>query len=114
LPVNSSPTSNLLGHRLDPLGESLAQLPIGGVDEHLTLVVDVDLGLELLLEGANGLAALADHDADLLRVDLHRHDARRVGRQLAARRVDHVGHLAEDELAGLVRLRGGRRAGCRR
>ena len=66
----------------------------------MPLVVDVDLGLELLLERADRLAALADQQADLLRVDLDRGDARRVLGQLRARGVDHLRHLAQDERPG--------------
>src|SRR3954468_16269309 len=95
---------DLLGHLADPRDEGVALLAVGGVDEHGAVVVDVDLGLELLLHPADRLAALADDHADLRRVDLDRLDARRVQRQLAARRLDDLGHLAEDELARLVGL----------
>src|SRR5215212_3802007 len=95
---------DLLGHLADPLDERVALLAVGGVDEHGAVVVDVDLGLELLLHPADRLAALADDHADLRRVDLDRLDARRVQRQLAARRLDDLAHLAEDELARLVGL----------
>ena len=74
---------DLLGHRADALGERLAQLAVGGVDEHLALVVDVDLRLELVRQAADRLAALADEQADLVRVDLDGEDPRRVRRQLA-------------------------------
>src|SRR4051794_16186029 len=96
---------DLLGHRADPLGQLLAELAVGGVHEDLAVVVDVDLRLELLRQAADRLAALADQQADLRRVDLHRDDARRVGRQLLARPVDHRGHLAQDVQAGLAGLR---------
>jgi len=43
---------DLLGHRADPIDQRVAQLAVGGVDQYLALVVDVDLGLELLLESA--------------------------------------------------------------
>ncbi len=79
---------DLLGHRADPVDQRVAELPVGRVDEHLALVVDVDLGLELLLQRADRLAALADQQADLLGVDLDRRDPRGVLGQLrrAARR----------------------------
>src|SRR4051812_27695199 len=96
---------DVLEHRRDPVGELLAELPVGGVDEHLTVVVDVDLGLELLRQATDRLTALADRHADLGRVDLQRDDARRVGAELRARRVDHGGHLAQDVQAGLLGLR---------
>ena len=57
---------DLLGHRPDALGQRLAQLAVGGVDEHLAVVVDVDLRLELLRQAADRLAALADQQADLV------------------------------------------------
>src|SRR5215211_849159 len=66
------------------------------VDEHNALVVDVDLGVVLLAQGADGLAALADHHADLRRVDLDRADPRRVLGELGARLADRLGHLRED------------------
>ena len=81
---------DLLGHRPDALGQRLAQLAVGRVDEDLALVVDVDLRLELVGEAADRLAALADEQADLVRVDLDRDDARRVRRELLARRVDDL------------------------
>ena len=56
---------DVLEHRGDPVRQLLAQLAVGRVDEHLTVVVDVDLGLELLREAADRLAALADQHADL-------------------------------------------------
>src|SRR4051794_24957732 len=99
------PDRDVLGHRRDPLGQGLALLAVGGVDEDLALVVDVDLRLELVGEAADGLAALADEQADLVRVDLHRDDARRVGRELLARLVDDRGHLAEDVEPGVLGLR---------
>ena len=80
---NSSPTSTSLSHRADALGQLLAELAVGRVDQDLTLVVDVDLGLELLGQAADGLAALADQQADLRRVDLDLDDPRGVLRQLA-------------------------------
>ena len=48
LPVNSSPTSTSLVIDADALDERVAQLAVGRVDQDLALVVDVDLGLELL------------------------------------------------------------------
>ena len=77
---------DLLGHRPDAVDERVALARRLRVDEHLALVVDVDLRLELLLEAADRLAALADEQADLVGVDLDRGDARRVLRELLARR----------------------------
>src|SRR3954447_22716959 len=95
---------DLLGHRPDAVDQRVALRAGGGVDEHLALVVDVDLGLVLLLQRADRLAALADQQADLLRIDLDRGDARREVRQLLARGADRLVHLAEDERAALERL----------
>src|SRR3954469_16870633 len=96
---------DLLGHAPDALGERVAQLTAARVDEHLALVVDVDLGLVLVLQGADGLAALADEQADLVRVDLDGEDPRRVGRELRARRGDRLVHLPEDRQARVLGLR---------
>src|SRR5436190_14290905 len=96
---------DVLEHRRDPVGELLAELAVGGVHEHLAVVVHVDLGLELLRQAADRLAALADQHADLRRVDLQGDDARRVGAELRARRVDDLGHLPEDVQAGVLGLR---------
>src|ERR1700733_9445558 len=96
---------DFLGHRADPIHQRVAALAVGRVDEHHALVVDVDLGLELLLQRADRLPALADEQPDLLRVDLDRRDARRVLRQLRAWGVDDLVHLAQDERPGRLRLR---------
>ena len=74
---------DLLGHRADPVDQGVALGAGLRVDEDLALVVDVDLRLELLGQAADRLAALADQQADLVRVDLDRRDARRVLRELA-------------------------------
>src|SRR4051794_7255964 len=95
---------DLLGHRADALDQRVALRAGDGVDEHLALVVDVDLGLVLLLERADRLAALADQQADLLRIDLDRADPRGELGELLARGVDRLGHLAQDELATLLGL----------
>ncbi len=97
LPANSSPTSTsfiIVRMRSTSASPSVA---VGRVDEHLALVVDVDLRFELLGEPANRFAALADQHADLRRVDLDRLDTWGVLAELLARALDHLGHLAEDE-----------------
>ena len=105
LPWNESPTSTSLviermrSIRASPCGAGLR------VDEDVAVVVDVDLRVELLAQAADRLAALADEQADLVGVDLDRRDPRGELRELAARRVDHLGHLAEDERAALLGLR---------
>src|SRR5215207_7926314 len=95
---------NVLGHRDDPLDAGVDQGPGGRVYAHYAVVVDVDLGLELLRHAPDRLAALADHGADLLGVDLDRGDPRRELRELLTRPVDRLGHPAEDELPALVGL----------
>ena len=75
----------VLGHRGDPLRQGVDLVAGGRVEAHRAVVVDVDLGLELLREAADGLAALADQGADLLRVDPDRGDLRRELRELLAR-----------------------------
>src|SRR4051812_35406496 len=50
---------DVLEHLRDVLGELLAELAVGRVDQDLTLVVDVDLRLELVGEATDGLPALA-------------------------------------------------------
>src|SRR5215216_6692653 len=96
---------DLLGHRADALDQGVALLARLGVDEDVAVVVDVDLRVELVAQAADRLAALADQQADLVRVDLDRRDPRRELRQLGARRLDDLGHLAEDERAALLGLR---------
>src|SRR6478672_3934087 len=95
---------DLLGHRADALGQGLAHLAVGGVDEHVAVVVDVDLRVELVLQAADGLAALADEQADLVRADLDADDARGVRRQALARAGDGLAHLVEDGQARLLGL----------
>ena len=96
---------DLLGHRADAVHESVALVARLGVDANRPVVVDVDLGVELLGQRPDRLAALADHRTDLLGVDLDRGDPRRVLRQLLARLGDRVLHLAEDRQARGLGLR---------
>ncbi len=72
----------ILGERGDRGDRRVAVLAGGGVDEDRPVLLDVDLHLVLGLERADRLAALADHHADVLGVDLHRRDARRVAGEL--------------------------------
>src|SRR5262249_54556825 len=80
----------LLRQRLDRRDRRLRLVAVGGVDEDRAVLLDVDLHLVVGFERANRLAALADHHADLLRVDLDRRDARRVDVQFAADLRDRV------------------------
>src|SRR4051812_12833187 len=95
---------DLLGHRTDPLDEGVAQRAALRVHEDRAVVGNVDLRLELVAQGANRLAALADDHADLVGVDLDRGDPRRVLRQLLGGLGDDLGHLAQDERASLLGL----------
>ena len=53
---------DLLGHRLDAVLDALRSLLVGGADEDRAVVLDVDVGAELLGHAADGLAALADDE----------------------------------------------------
>ena len=77
---------------------------LGRVDEDRAVFADVDLHVVVGFEAADRLAALADHHADELGVDLHRRDPGadpRAGLRLA----DRLGHLGEDLGACPLRLR---------
>src|SRR5215208_748173 len=105
LALERVPDLDLLGHRPDAVDQGVALLARLGVDQDVAVVVDVDLRVELVAQAADRLAALADQQADLVRVDLDRRDPRRELRELGARRLDDLGHLAEDERAALLGLR---------
>src|SRR5438477_12405603 len=79
-------------------------LAVGRVDQDRPVLLDVDLHLVVRLEAADRLAALADHETDLLLVDLDRGDARCVRRELGPRLRYHLEHLVEDEVACALRL----------
>ena len=66
------------------------------VDVHGAVVLDVDLRAGLGDDAFDGLAAGADDEADLLRIDLDGLDARRVFAQFLARRGDRGVHDGED------------------
>ena len=96
LPVNSSPTS---GSFVSAVIAAIAASPFvarGGVDEDRAVLLDVDLDVVVGLERADRLAALADHHADVLGVDLDRRDPRRVAGELGARLADRLEHPVED------------------
>src|SRR4029453_4678109 len=92
-------------HLLDALPAAFAHRRARGVDADEAVLLDVDLAVELLLEAADRLAALADDEPDLVGVDLDRDDLRRELREGVARRGQRLGHLAEDLDARLARLR---------
>src|SRR5947207_2051966 len=94
-----------LGQRLDRGDRGVGLLALGRIDQDRAVLLDVDLNVVVGLERADRLDALADHEPDLLGVDLHRRDPRSVRRELAAALRQDLGHLVEDELARLLRLR---------
>src|SRR5437899_400918 len=91
--------------RLDRCDRGVGLLALGRVDQDRAVLFDVDLDVVVALERADRLAALADHEPDLLGVDLHRRDARSVRGELVTALRQHLGHLVEDEHARLFRLR---------
>src|SRR5215213_9283108 len=95
---------DLLGHRADPVDQGVALGAGLRVHAHGAVVLDVDLRLELLGQAADGLAALADQETDLVGVDADRRDPRGVLGELGPRRRDDLVHLAEDERPALLRL----------
>src|SRR6476619_7173146 len=95
------PHLRLLRDRLDRGDRGGGLLAVGRVDQDRAVLLDVDLDVEVGLERADRLAALADHHPDLLGVDLDRGDPRSVLRELRPALRDRLGHPVEDELAGL-------------
>src|SRR6185503_2817283 len=67
---------DLLGQGLDPLLRSLRAHEAVPPDLDRAIVLDLDLRAGLLLDLLDHLAAGADHDADLLRIDAHDDDLR--------------------------------------
>src|SRR3954470_5131487 len=92
-------------HLLDALPAALAHRRARGVDADEAVLLDVDLAVELLLEAADRLAALADDEPDLVGVDLDGDDLRCVRGELGARLGDGLRHALEDRQPGLARLR---------
>src|SRR5215210_4895226 len=93
-----------LRQALDRGNGRLGLRSLGRVDEDRAVLLDVDLHLVLGLHAADRLAALADHEPDLLGVDLHRGDPRRVRGELAPDLRNRREHLVEDGLARPLRL----------
>src|ERR1700682_2898169 len=96
---------DLLHHHPHALHQCIAELAVGRVDQHLTVVVDVDLRVELLCQPPDRFAALADQQANLGGVDRDRLYARRELAELLTRGLDHRRHLPQDERARRVRPR---------
>ena len=99
------PSCGGLGQGFDRArGRMLGALAVGGGDEDRAVVLDVDLGAGLFLDGADHLAARADHRADLVDRDLDGGDARGVRLELGAGRRDDRQHLVQDDQARLAGL----------
>ena len=80
-PVYVSPTSGVLvSASIAAIAES-DFLALGRVDQDRAVLLDIDLDVVVALERADRLAALADHEPDLLGVDLDRRDPRSVQRR---------------------------------
>ena len=94
----------LLRQRFDRGDRRLRLRALGRIDEDRAVLLDVDLHLVLGLERTDGLAALSDHHADLLGVDLDRRDPRRGLGQLRPHLRDCLQHLVEDERTRILRL----------
>jgi hypothetical protein len=89
----------------DLLDARLAAWPAAALTEAMTMVPSswMSIWVPVSLVIAWITAALADHFADLVRVDLDGQQARRVLAQLGTRRGQRLGHLAEDvQAAGLA------------
>ena len=98
------PCFHVGGDLLDAAAGLVAGGLVHGGNFDDAIVGDVDGSAGFLGNGADGDAALADHIADLLRVDAQGGIARRVFGQLLARLDDGLTHLAENvqpPLAGL-------------
>src|SRR6266508_851696 len=89
----------LLRQGLDGRDGGLGLRAVRGVDEDRPVLLDVDLDVVVGLEPADGLAALADDESDLLGVDLDGRDPRGMLGELGAGLRDRLGHLVEDEVA---------------
>src|SRR6185503_2512589 len=85
LPVVDLPDLGLLGDALDHLAGLLATLRLRTRDADRAVVLELDRGAGLALNGADHLAAGADDLADLVGVDLEHVDPWRVLRQVLAR-----------------------------
>src|SRR5215468_7178118 len=95
----------LLRQRTDRLDRRRGLRALGRVDEHRAVLLDVDLDVEVRLDRADRLAALADHEPDLVGVDRDRRDTRRVLGELAARLRNRREHAVEDVLTRRLCLR---------
>src|SRR5205814_1822757 len=95
----------LRGERLNHLTRSLHRLAPDRGDRYQPGIIDCDLSASLLLDTADRLPLRSDQIADLLRIDVHRHDARRILRQIRTRLRERLRHLAKNVKSSLTRLR---------
>ena len=95
---------DVLGQVFDLLAGCVAGFGVGRRDEDQAGIVDVDLRAGLGDDAVDGLAALADDDADLVRIDLHARDERSVLGQLFSGLGDLFEHLAHDVHSAFLRL----------
>ncbi len=91
--------------RLHHLARPLHRLTTDGGDRHEAGVVHRNLRTRLVLDPANRLALGADEVADLLRTDLHGHDAGSKRRQVGLGLGHRLPHLPEDVHPAFLRLR---------
>ena len=91
---------NVLDDRL----RLLCALAIRSRNEDRAVLLDVDLCPRLFDDLLDRLAARADDLADLVHMDLHDRDARRIGREVVCRLVNDSEHLVQDKGAAALRL----------
>src|SRR5665648_234138 len=95
---------DLLGDALDPVRAAFAARAVGRVDLDHAVVIDLDGAIELVLEPADGLAALTDDRTDLVGVDLDGEDPRSEFREYGAGFGDHRIHLIQDRKPSVLGL----------
>src|SRR6267154_6564173 len=88
----------------DALLRGLPALGRNTGDRDRAVVGDFDRGSGLLLQPADHHSSLADHVADLLRIDLDLDDAGGIARNLRARSLQYLLHDTEDVHAAFARL----------
>src|SRR5215472_4911768 len=95
---------DLVSEALDPVDRLASAALVGGRDEDLAVILDVDLRPGLLHDLADDLTARPDHVPNLVRVDLDRRDPRRVRAHLPARLRNDLEHPAKHEEPSLSSL----------
>ena len=98
---------DLGGDALDGVLGHLQALDGHGVNQHASVVLDVDLATGLLDDALDVLATRADQLANLRRVDRDGDDPRRVRAHLVAFLGQAFGHVGEDRGAGCLGLGNG-------